>query len=104
MTIDPINHKGLNKEDDNDEFLYAEIGKLFIGTSASAPVLSGAIAVLLEAYPNLTREEVFEILQKSSDKIGTHSYDMQANGTSRNDYYGYGKLNLAKAFDLAKNY
>ena len=61
----------------------------FIGTSSSAPIVSGAIALLLEKYPTLTRIEVENILKNTSDKIGSISYK---NG--KNDYYGYGKINL----------
>jgi subtilisin family serine protease len=103
MTIDPINNKGLNSGND-DPYLYANSGNIFIGTSASAPVLSGAIAVILEVNPNLTREQLFDILKRTSDKIGDEGYQALGDGTSRNDYYGYGKINLKDAIDLAKTY
>jgi len=71
------------------DFMKAEDYDKFQGTSASAPIVSGAIALLLEKYPNLTRKEIQKIIQKSSDKIGNVEY---ING--RNNYYGYGKLNI----------
>lgn len=70
----------------------------FAGTSASAPIVSAAIALMLQADPSLTRTEIEKILQDSSDKIGSVAYE---NG--RNDYYGYGKLNLLNAFVLLGN-
>jgi hypothetical protein len=54
--------------------------------------VAGAVALLLEADCNLTREKITDILTDSSDKVGDVSYE---NG--RNDYYGYGKINLLKA-------
>jgi len=45
--------------------------------------------LLLEQNPNLTRLEIENILKNNASKIGNIPYN---NG--RNDYYGYGKLNL----------
>jgi len=67
----------------------------FTGTSAAAPVVSGALALLLEKNPNLTHDEVIQILRDKSDKIGNVFYD--ANGS--NIYYGYGKLNVSKILE-----
>jgi len=69
----------------------------FVGTSASAPIVSGIVALMLEKDPNLTRAEIEDILKKSADKIGNIVY---VNG--RNDYYGYGKVNATKIFDFIK--
>lgn len=80
--------------DDTDhisDFMKAEDYKKFQGTSASAPIVSGAIALLLGKNPNLTRVQIQEILNKTSDKIGNVEYI-----NNRNNYYGSGKLNLDK--------
>lgn len=53
------------------------------------------VSLFLEKNPNLTHQEVQEILKKSSDKIGTLEYINE-----HNDYYGYGKINLDKALFL----
>jgi len=73
------------------DFMKAEDYDKFQGTSASSPIVTGAIALLLEKNPNLTRVQIQEILNKNSDKIGNVEY---VNG--RNNYYGYGKLNIDK--------
>jgi subtilisin family serine protease len=78
------------------DFMRAEDYDKFQGTSASTPIVTASIALLLEANSNLTRQKVQEILQKSSDKIGTVEY---LNGY--NDYYGYGKINLDEAYSTA---
>jgi subtilisin family serine protease len=72
-------------------YMRAEDFKKFQGTSASSPIVSGAIALLLEKNPNLTRVQIQKILQDNSDKIGNVEYN---NG--KNNYYGYGKLNIDK--------
>lgn len=80
------------KEDDiyhSSDFMRAEDYEKFQGTSVSAPIITASIALLLEANPNLTRQEVQELLHESADKIGNVEY---LNGY--NDYYGYGKVNL----------
>jgi subtilisin family serine protease len=87
-------------EDGNSDGGYLRINSdEFVGTSASAPIVSGVVALLLEINSNLTRVQIMEILRNSSDKIGEYEYE---NG--RNDYYGYGKINVQKAMDLAKTY
>ncbi len=68
----------------------------FMGTSASAPLASSAIAVILEANSSLTRNELYNVLKDSSDKIGDLPYD--SNGF--NEKYGYGKINLSSALEL----
>ena len=46
---------------------------------------------MLEKNPFLTRIEIENLLKDNSDKIGNLSYI-----DNRNDYYGYGKVNLSK--------
>lgn len=79
-TIDPLGTNGRT----NDEYIrYNQIqnnGNVgFTGTSASAPIITGAIALLLEKYPNLTSEQVQEKLKTATDTIGQNTpyiYDM----------------------------
>ncbi|WP_201354079.1 S8 family peptidase [Hydrogenimonas urashimensis] len=68
----------------------------FGGTSAAAPIVTAVVALMLEANPDLTREEIMAILEESADKIGEKSYG----NDGRNDYYGYGKINVEHAFDI----
>ena len=64
----------------------------FTGTSAAAAMVSGCIALMLEKKSTLSRIEVEDILKSTADKIGDKQY---VNG--RNDFYGYGKINLKNA-------
>ena len=86
-TLDPSGDKGT---ENGDYTLYNSYNR-FVGTSAATPIVSGIIAIMLEINPKLTRIQIDEILRKTSDKIGNLPYV-----NNRNDYYGYGKINLSK--------
>ena len=63
------------------------------GTSFAAPQVTGAVALLLSITPNLTSNEVKEILFNSTEDLGNTGKDLS---------YGYGLLNTEKAVQLAK--
>ena len=90
-TLDISGEKGRG-EIDEDYLLYNDYNP-FKGTSAAAPIVSGIIALLMEKNPYLNRNTIDSMLKKSSDKIGALEYVDE-----RNDYYGYGKINLLKLF------
>ncbi len=62
---------------------------VFSGTSFAAPQVAGAVALLAQAFPNLTGAEIVEILLDSAADAG-------ANGTDRT--FGRGLLDIAAAF------
>jgi hypothetical protein len=62
---------------------------LWSGTSFSAPTISGAAALLAQAFPNLTGAQIVEILFKSADDLGAAGID---------SIFGNGRLNIASAF------
>ncbi|HEX8400448.1 MAG TPA: S8 family peptidase [Allosphingosinicella sp.] len=62
---------------------------MFSGTSFSAPVISGAAALLASAFPNLSGQQIVQILLSSADDAG-------ATGTDAT--FGRGILNLTRAF------
>lgn len=68
-----------------------ETGTLFqwSGTSFSAPVISGAAALLASAFPNLTGGQIAELLLSSADDVGEPGVDA---------VFGRGLLNLNRAF------
>lgn len=88
-TLDPMGSKGIASLDEN-YLLYDDYNSM-IGTSVSAPIVSGVIALMLEKNSNLTRIEIESILKSTADKIGNVPYE-----DGRNDYYGYGKVNLSR--------
>lgn len=72
----------------------------FNGTSSSCPGAAGVAALVLSVNPNLNWIEVRDILALTADKIDTPNGQYDANGHSI--YYGYGKLNAAKAVEYAQ--
>lgn len=58
----------------------------FYGTSASAPYVAGASALLLSAHNEMGAQELWEILTSSAIDLGQPGQD---------NIYGYGKLNLS---------
>jgi len=83
-----------NRKDGNGNFLRAEDPEPFVGTSASTPIVSAALALLLEKNPQLTRQQVQQLIKNRSDKIGNVEY-MEGH----NPYYGYGKLNVGRLLE-----
>jgi hypothetical protein len=59
------------------------------GTSFSAPVISGAVALLAQAFPNLTGRQIIDILFASADDAGAQGTD---------PLFGRGILNITRAF------
>lgn len=59
------------------------------GTSYAAPIVSGAMALMYQKWPQLTGRQIADIMFKTTDDMGAAGVD---------DIYGNGKLNLQKAF------
>lgn len=97
----------------------------FNGTSSAAPVMSGAVALLLEANPNLTWRDVKYIFAKTASSIQystsplyTHplrealpsgyawelGWITNAAGFKFHNWYGFGRVNVDAAVAMAKSY
>jgi subtilisin family serine protease len=81
---------------------------LMNGTSSAVPVVSGSIALILEANPSLTYRETKYILAKSSTptNVDDQFYRWEENGAGVlfSPYYGFGVLNLVSAVEMAKDF
>lgn len=64
------------------------------GTSFSVPIVSGVLALMYSANPNLTADQAKSILFTTAKDLGTTGWDQQ---------YGYGLVNAARAVALAKS-
>jgi subtilisin family serine protease len=68
----------------------------FNGTSSATPIVAGACGLVLSKRPNLTEQEVRELIASSADKVGQFAY---AGG--RNDHMGAGRLTVLAAVQAA---
>ena len=66
------------------------------GTSASTPMVSGVIALMLSVNPNLTPSEIRTILRNTAKKVSGYTY---TNGW--NQEVGYGRLDAYEAVKAA---
>ncbi|HMI40062.1 MAG TPA: S8 family peptidase [Sphingomicrobium sp.] len=62
---------------------------LYSGTSFSAPTISGAVALIAQAFPSMTAAQIVSLLLTTGDDLGAAGTD---------PIYGHGRLNIARAF------
>ena len=62
---------------------------LWSGTSFAAPIVSGAVALLAQAFPNLTSAQIVDLLFRSAIDIGDPGID---------PIFGNGAIDLSRAF------
>ncbi len=83
----------------------ASSGRLYdyaTGTSFAAPCAAGIAALVLQVQRGLSWQDVRQIMRDSCDKIGGSNVQYGPNG--HNDRYGYGRVNAAKAINVASGF
>lgn len=73
----------------------------FSGTSASAPVVSGVLALMVSANPDLTAADARAVLCATSDKVQLDSAGYDRNGWSPS--HGCGRINAGAAVSAVAN-
>ena len=63
---------------------------LWSGTSFSAPQIAGAIALLAQAFPNMSGAQIVQLLYATARDLGAPGVD---------PVYGHGELDLTRAFE-----
>ncbi|MEM6321402.1 MAG: S8 family serine peptidase, partial [Bacteroidota bacterium] len=99
-TTDRLGGLGYNAGAAMDGDLKGSYTNSFGGTSSSCPGVAGVVALMLGVNRDLTYTEVKAIIKNSCDKIDEEFGDYDAKGHS--PFYGYGKINAAKAVENAQ--
>lgn len=78
----------------------------FTGTSAAAPLVSGVVALMLQANPLLGWRDVKEILLRSATRVQPEHPEWTTNsaGIAHNPNFGAGLVNARAALQLATNW
>ena len=69
----------------NDQYVFMS------GTSMAAPHVTGLAALIRAFRPELTNEEVMQLMRETADDLGEAGYD---------SYFGYGQINVFKALQF----
>ncbi|MCT7997214.1 SBBP repeat-containing protein [Laspinema olomoucense] len=96
-TTDLVNGEGYDEGNYTDRFG---------GTSSSAPLVSGIVALMLEANPNLTWRDVQQILVDTAEQNDSTDSDWVQNGAGRwvNHKYGFGAVDATLAVEAAMDW
>ncbi|MBC7240323.1 MAG: S8 family serine peptidase, partial [Chloroflexi bacterium] len=91
---------------DGDPLVNTDYTSIFAGTSAAAPVVSGVIALMLQANPNLSYRDIEYILAQTARQVDPTDPDWTVNaaGYHINHKYGFGAIDAAAAVQAAKNW
>jgi furin len=78
----------------------------FSGTSASASITAGLVALALQANPALTWRDVQHVLIRSAKMVDPHNGHWQKNGVGRNvsHKYGYGIIDAEMLVNLSRSW
>ncbi len=94
------------------DYLSPNYTRFFVGTSGATPIISGVVALMLDANPALTWRDVKLILAESAiisadDDSPAWTQTNPAPGQPSyhvNHYYGFGMVDAAAAVELAKTW
>ena len=93
-TTDNEGGSGYNNGDYNNNFG---------GKSSATPLVSGVVALILDANPNLTYRDVEHIIVHSSrvNDVNDNSWNVNGAGHDVSHKYGFGVIDASAAVDLA---
>ncbi|HSH96077.1 MAG TPA: S8 family serine peptidase, partial [Roseimicrobium sp.] len=92
VTTDRTGNTGYNKNGSSGELSDKDYTQTFGGTSSASPAVSGSIALILQANPNLGWRDVQEVLMRSATKNSPSDSDWITNaaGIQFNHKFGAG--------------
>jgi subtilisin-like proprotein convertase family protein len=102
-TTDLTGSSGYNTPQTPSDFASKSYTRIFNGTSASTPLVSGIVALLLQANPNLGWRDVKEILLRTATRNAPADSDWSVNaaGFQFNHKFGAGLINAQAAVTAA---
>ena len=103
-TTDLLGNRGQNPTSGISDYADQNYTKCMSGTSAATPMVSGVVALMLQANPNLGWRDVRQILAESARKNDPTDPDWTINqaGLNINHKYGFGVVDADAAVRLAK--
>lgn len=98
-----LGYNGARTPDDTPDKAYTAA---FGGTSAAAPMVSGVVALMLEANPNLSWRDVRYVLASTARKNDPADPGWSQNGAGLhvNHSYGFGLVDAAAALEAAQRW
>ena len=111
-TVDLLGDFGYNRSDvevgviNPDDLADRNYTQNYNGTSSAAPVVSGVVALILQANPNLGWRDVQEVLIRSATQTDPTNSEWRTNkaGFKFNPNFGAGRVNAGAAVALAINW
>lgn len=98
VTTDRVGQPGYNTGTDPTNLPDADYTNSFWGTSAAAPQVAAAAALVKSAAPQANPARIKQVLFDSAAKVGGADAGYDANGFS--EKYGYGRLDVGRAVEL----
>ena len=91
------------------EFANSSYTNTFIGTSAAAPIVSGVVALMLEANPDLSWRDVRLILARTAVKNTASGWEVTSPAAGQPTYnihheYGFGLVDVEAAVQAARHW
>jgi subtilisin family serine protease len=99
-TTDRSGHDGYNSGNPSLGDAEGDYTNSFGGTSSACPGVAGVAALVLAVAPDLSWDQVKDILRRSCDRIDEAAGGYDADGHSH--LYGFGRINAATAVNVAK--
>ena len=108
-TTDVIGERGYNSEahGETGDYPNRDYTRYFGGTSAAAPIVSGVIALMLQANRELTSRDVQHILILTAKKISPSHSSWSNNEHEIFPYshkFGFGRIDAESAVDMAQSW
>src|SRR5690606_23589758 len=73
------------------------------GTSFSAPIVSGIVALMYSVNPCLTNHQIKDILKQTANKVGEYNYNWNPNDSGHSLQLGHGGADAYAAVQIAQS-